>query len=66
MILWPDPVPPGPGRQVYFWFPDRHPTRYRDLDPLDRLFGVGQPVTQASDDADAAWLRNRVWKGSIA
>jgi hypothetical protein len=66
MVLWPDLVPPALNQQVYFWFPDRHPARYRDWGPLGRLFGVGQPTTQAGDDADAAWLRNRVWKGNIA
>jgi hypothetical protein len=66
MILWPDLVPASLNRQVYFWFPDRHPTRYRDWGALGRMFGVGQQMTQAGDDVDAAWLRNRVWKGNVA
>jgi len=66
MILWPDLVPAGLQRQIYFWFPDRRPTRYRSWGALGRVFGIGQPMTQAGDDGDAAWLQSRVWKGHIA
>lgn len=68
MILWPDLVPVGIQRRVYFWFPDAHPTRYRQSTwgALGRVFGVGRPAMGGGDAGDVAWLQNRVWKGPIA
>lgn len=66
MILWPGLVPAGLIRRVYFWFPDRHPTRYGDWGALRDLFGIGRWAQPQGDDVDVEWLRRRVWKGSIA
>ncbi|HJQ60731.1 MAG TPA: hypothetical protein VJ890_27755, partial [Vineibacter sp.] len=66
MRLWPDLVPSGMERRIYFWFPERHPTRYGDWVALREVFGIGRLTPRQGDDIDIEWLRSRVWKGSIA
>lgn len=65
MMLWPGLVPSGLARRVYFWFPDRHPTRYAHWLALRDLFGIGPTAQPQGDDVGVEWLQRRAWKGSI-